>query len=530
MDAAVTQAEPSSPQARTERFAWGPVLCLWVLLTGWSLLRVPIPGVNEPHYLGKARHWWNPDWCPGDFFLDSSNPHLVYYATFGSLTQWLAFDQAAFAGRAIGLLIVALGWQRLSQSLTGRRWDGVLALPVFLTLHATGNFSGEWLVGGTESKVPAYGFLFWAIGNLLIGRLLPAGALAGLAVSFHPLVGLWGVIAGAIATAGVLLQRRRRHDLQPTETTYSLVNIAAAVGLGVLLALPGLIPALQTLEGGDPQLEHAATQLQVAERLSHHLDPMRFPKTAYWFAGSLLAIWLLLLRDFPNDSRQRWWRWFVLSAVFIAVVGIAIGFGPRPMAQMPGFGWRSSLLKFYPFRLGDLILPVAVSLAAVQAVMSWTQQPSASVSKKSLLTAGLVACVIGAISIPFPDQNPSRLSPREQEDWIAACHWLRDHTERTAQVYATDVGWAIKWFAERPEYVNYKDVPQDAKSLVEWNQRLWKIARWRIAVMADGQVTPEELADLKQQTGLYALLVGRFGPVKAKPAYANENYRVYVLP
>ena len=23
----------------------------------------PVPDVNEPHYLSKAKHYWNPDWC-----------------------------------------------------------------------------------------------------------------------------------------------------------------------------------------------------------------------------------------------------------------------------------------------------------------------------------------------------------------------------------------------------------------------------------------------------------------------------------
>ena len=28
------------------------------------------PDVNEGHYLGKAKHYWNPAWCPEDHFLN----------------------------------------------------------------------------------------------------------------------------------------------------------------------------------------------------------------------------------------------------------------------------------------------------------------------------------------------------------------------------------------------------------------------------------------------------------------------------
>ena len=49
----------------------------------FSAVRAPVPAVNEPHYLSKAKHYWNPNWCRGDFFLESSNTHLVFYQTFG---------------------------------------------------------------------------------------------------------------------------------------------------------------------------------------------------------------------------------------------------------------------------------------------------------------------------------------------------------------------------------------------------------------------------------------------------------------
>ena len=29
-----------------------------------SFARYPIPGPNESHYLCKAKHYWDPEWCP----------------------------------------------------------------------------------------------------------------------------------------------------------------------------------------------------------------------------------------------------------------------------------------------------------------------------------------------------------------------------------------------------------------------------------------------------------------------------------
>ncbi len=51
----------------------------------------PAPEANEPHYLSKARHYWDASWCAGDFFCNSADAHQVFYWTFGWLTQWLSF-------------------------------------------------------------------------------------------------------------------------------------------------------------------------------------------------------------------------------------------------------------------------------------------------------------------------------------------------------------------------------------------------------------------------------------------------------
>ncbi|MEZ5951058.1 MAG: hypothetical protein R3C12_17965 [Planctomycetaceae bacterium] len=98
---------------------WTGLCTLWGILVAWSLARAFIPGVNEPHYFCKAKYWWNPEWCAGDFFLASSNPHLVFYLTFGWLTRFLP-EITAFIARLLSLLVVARGWQVMSRLLLPR--------------------------------------------------------------------------------------------------------------------------------------------------------------------------------------------------------------------------------------------------------------------------------------------------------------------------------------------------------------------------------------------------------------------------
>lgn len=179
------------------------VLFAFALYGTW---RSPVPGVNEPHYLGKARHFWNPAWCAGDLFLESSNPHWVFYATFGALTKFLSLEQTAWAGRALVWLALAGGWVALAGRIVPGARGAVWSAAFFLALSATGNLSGEWLIGGVEAKGFAYAALFTSLAFACGGRVRWGAVWCGAAVSFHPVVGVWGALALVFALGWQLLE------------------------------------------------------------------------------------------------------------------------------------------------------------------------------------------------------------------------------------------------------------------------------------------------------------------------------------
>src|SRR6478752_4250138 len=47
------------------------------------------PNVNEAHYLSRLKHYWNPAWCAGDKFLDSTDTQLVFIWLFGWVTRFV---------------------------------------------------------------------------------------------------------------------------------------------------------------------------------------------------------------------------------------------------------------------------------------------------------------------------------------------------------------------------------------------------------------------------------------------------------
>src|SRR6056297_2406576 len=101
---------------------WLNVVAIALFWAAYLSIQVPVPGVNEPHYLCKAKHFWDASYCPGDFFLDSSNTHYVFYLTFGVLTKWMPLATVAILGRVIGVTLLATGWTAVTSRLSKIRW------------------------------------------------------------------------------------------------------------------------------------------------------------------------------------------------------------------------------------------------------------------------------------------------------------------------------------------------------------------------------------------------------------------------
>ncbi|MBX3437685.1 MAG: hypothetical protein KF861_09355, partial [Planctomycetaceae bacterium] len=381
----------------------------------------------------------------------------------------------------------------------------------------------------------AYGFVFAGLASGLDRHWIASGVWMGLAISFHPVVGLWSVIAAALATCGqqFVCWLGSTESVRPPFTARFNAVDWRACGLGAaalfLCALPGLLPALSLLGGSDAALAVQADRLQVGVRLAHHLDPARFPVSAYRYYGLLLVIFGLMVRLCGPTPARRWFVWFVGGTLIIAVGGVVAGWGPRPLSALPLSEFRVRMLKLYPFRLADLFVPVLVSVTAI-AASDESVQRAGSLRRRWAAGGFAFIAFLMSLAIPTPDRNSSRMSPAQQSDWLAACQWIRDQTPPDALFYAANENWAFKWYAERPEYVNYKDCPQETEGIIEWARRQRLVNAWARDAFADGHCSVEELAALHGPTGITHLSASRLGPIDVAPVYQNSHFRVYELP
>lgn len=531
------------------------IVVLWCLFAVAAFGFSPIPGINEPHYLAKARAFWEPDWCTKDFFLQSANAHYVFYLIVGPLTRVLSLSGVAIIGRLVSMLIFAFGWHRLARSLGLTTAATVFAATAFVCFSHVGNFSGEWILGGFESKVPACGFVLLSISLLadLVSNQsrstfrasVLAGLCLGLATSLHPVVGGWSMLA---TSAGLCLSMHV--SMGEWFKRLLIVN-----GVATVAALPGLIPALQFLLRSDVPKSDAdlANFYQVFWRLRHHLDPMEIPRSGWqWllFISTIFGLLTLIQRwtrtrlSPVNGAQGQAYRYLCLvlfASLLIAAAGVVIGWHNVPATELKGWQWRASLLKFYPFRLFDAFLPITTAMGlgllmdSIRALRLGAGTAAAS-SEKQHPGWGLnvMACLCATASLVWvwsdSSSIPAGYTKAQADGWRSACDWIRVNTPADALFLTPRESSAFKWYAERAEYVCYKDCPQDARGILEWNRRLWFLHDWTLQSSHDNLYSRAELQKLRAETGITHVVTRILGPFEDAPLHRPGDWMIIAIP
>ena len=486
----------------------------------------PAPSINEAHYLVKAKNFWDPSWCQNDLFAASGKAHTTFYWLLGWPTRWVSLDATAWIGRMVGWGIIAAGLIAFCGA-AGIRGAVVL---VVATVWVTGvfycNLAGEWVIGGIEAKVPAYGLVLFGWAAVLRGRWGVGWVWLGGAAAWHVLTGGWAMVATAVAW--LILPAEGR---QPPRSPGCMMPTARGtpgadaprLGLfglivGGLLSLFGIVPAAQLSRGVDPAAAAHAARIYVEYRIPHHLLPTSFPVQWYVrFAGLTLAAavaWRLVRR---NGARRRidTIAALVIGSLAITATGLAIGWGVGPQSDR-----GASLLRLYWFRLADAVVPLGLAMM-VGFALTQKSKPvrRAGGVLASVAAIGLAAVAWRSASDGVPDSLSNRyfaMNPdasaahqrRAMTDWIAVCQFIAAATPRDEVFLTPRRQQTFKWYAGRAEVVNWKDVPQDAASLRRWAARMKDVFPPRLNSMRT-TVRYSDLRRMRRRYGVRWMVVDR---------------------
>lgn len=487
------------------------------------------PMVNEAHYLVKAKNFWQPDWCQADLFTASGKAHTTFYVLFGWPTKFVSLEATAWIGRVVGWGLLAFGLLRFSRSLLSMRWMALAVATVWIAGIEYGNLAGEWVVGGIEAKVPAYGLVLLALAELVHRRWGRVWILLGAASAFHVLSGGWSVIAAAVVW---WFDERKREDATPF--------FRAALFGGGALALFGLVPALALTYNANPEDSTAAAKIYSYFRIRHHLLPADFDFDWYVRHGVLIAATFLMVRvQWSDSSGLRRMGWFTVGAVGIAAAGMFVGLLPSVIPDL-----AAKLLRYYWFRLTDAVVPLMFAVLVVR----WLASPRAQFRVASTTVLVVAVALVGWSSfdrfrVSVPPSASNRLlgiqsgatAEQQQEawrDWQDVCRWARQSSGPDEVFLTPRHQQTFKWYAHRAEVVNWKDVPQDAPSLRQWHERFQEIFPRRLGSIRV-TIQYKSLREYREKYGVRYLIADRRIVGDSLPLvsiYRNKTYTVYEMP
>jgi len=552
--------------AKNNTTTWPVALILWLgtFLVFAAHGAWPTPDSNETHYLGKAKHHWDPVWGAGDFFLESVDAHQIFYWAFGWTTQFLPLTVVAWLGRIIIWAGLAAMWQRLTRSVLGKPDWGPLAAALFVLLSERLHMAGEWVIGGVEAKGFAFIFVWYALAEITAGRWRWSFAWLGLASAFHVLVGGWATFA--VLVTWCISGRKQA----------GITVIGPSLLLGGILALPSLWWGYALTRGVDPATVAQANQIYVVERLPHHLYPPSIPVEMIWrhlglIAGTaLLTLAALALplrgapyleqqmrrptRDIvsakralnPADDGLKTLAIFTAVCVFIFACGFlwCYLFAEQPERLF-------ALLRLYWFRSSDAFVPLLGAFAVWRFIdklaawrTGWAWLPMIAVSGAVVWD---LAAQVAHWPFDVPGIHAARTIPRPEDkenfssaDWQDLCDWIAKNTPPDARYLTPRVGVTFKWHTGRAEVVTSKDLPQDAASIVRWWAMLNALhahpveeqqeTRWKKSFAAWGY---EGMKQLSRWYGAEYIVVHKRSTVprlSEKPLYENESFALYHFP
>lgn len=571
------------------------VFSVFFLFGAWK-----VPDVNEAHYIGKAIHFWNPQWIPNDPFLQSKDAHWTFYLVFGWFSFFCSPAAMAWIGRLTAWSLLAWSWQRLSFALIPIRWAAVptaLALAYYIESF---HMAGEWLIGGIEGKSLAYPFIFFALEAMIRRRWNYAGIFLGIAAALHILVGGWAaLIAGIIFFHQNPLFRKTEKCPFPW----------GGVLIGGSLALCGLVPGLMLDAGTSSEIVRQAHQIYAFDRLPHHLVPYLFKDSFLLRFGLLSLIWILLCRH-TDDKNQRLLNAFIWGTLALSAVGLFAAYSLASSREL-----SAEFLRFYWFRLADIALPMGVAIGSVRfCLVRWNTMQSLSIPDFPKVLTYLLFFAIPYFLVDYlyfgyckfvPDTNvpwaltllicwslfclcrkrlalsahtlllfyviiafcaPLSVLPnhvhlrtysgqcrsdplgpfgvRVIAEWQEICWWIKEFTPHSAKFWIPRDGHTFKWYAQRSDIGTWKNIPQDADSVVKWFQSMNELYCYtdekgilmvdRLLTTLINSKTEEEIANLQQKYGFEYILCAQSDEEEDMPThstlkkvFANDVYCLY---
>ena len=483
---------------------------------------------NEAQTLANIYHYAHPSWLANDWFLSLDTVYRIPFNIFiYPLAKFLSLSALAITSRILLITLMSLSLTRFFNVI--KLSPGAIALLILVAFRMKGMLAGEDMLWHVEAKVLAYILVIGGISSYLKGSYRSMWLFFGGAASFHPLVGGYSVIAAGFSL--FFLERKEKLNFLKTSPFFALSGWP-----GIAIVLFNLITS-RGASGGTVDLIYVA-------RHPHHMIPTDFIRHVHkgfppWLdytilIGNLILCTVILVIAFiklEKDSREKKLLYFTIGSAGIFAAGLVLY-----------FSGQYHLLKYYPFRFPDVIIPFTSYTLFLYAAdkFLFLKKPYLGIAVAILvISVSFVLFIFETkkfISDPLPISLHAESSEKKE-----LYSWIASHTSKDSVFIISPFIDNFNITAQRAQFVTFKHIPQNEKDISTWYTRLKLLNRdqnfYNGKLSLDlsnykknyNSLSDEELKKIARKYGLdyYVGLAKRVG--KLKQVYRNEEWGVYSL-
>ena len=461
------------------------IVLIWLVIIAGAFGRFDS---NEVDALPSAKQFVQHSWLPNDWYLNLDIGYRQPFdAFFGVIVSRMGFQYGAYLGRLLIYLLLAVAMY-VSWRAFGLRFSvGLVALLLFV--HNQSLVAGEWIAGGVEAKAIAYAFAILSCSFFFGKRYLAGFACAGAAISFHTLVGIYGMFCTMVALMFTGVWRSEWPTLTRRAWPFLMTG---AWGLQTV--------ARQLLSQGNANAMDA-WRIYVGYRVPHHLLPAVW-RGYYWVVGLASATCLFsVIYSLRRSRASRFISAYALGSIFLFTVGLAV--------YKSG---KVTLLRFYWFRFPDVMIPLlsfTVGAAILYHLIASNLLPRLVPRERwhhalSKLRRGMPAGITLAVALialgsAYRLHTEVKIPEATRTETQTMLAWIAENTPKQSVFLVAPTIADFYIYAQRAMFVSFKHSPQSAPDILEWYRRI---------VMCNGERDPKKRGFDSQeelQTNFYKL-------------------------
>ena len=422
--------------------------------------------INEVDVLPDARQFFEHNWLPNDWYLNLDIEYrYLFNSIFGPIISWLGFKYGALFTRSLIYFFLAFALHCFFRTIHLR--FSLMLLVVYFFLKHQSLVADEWIIGGAETKSIAYAFVLLSFSAFFLKHYGYGFALAGMAMSFHVLIGLYPIFC----TAGALLANWKTYSSEwQTIASRSWVFFVTGI-FGLRTIIAHLMPhvSIDVIRASD---------IYVNYRLPHHLLPAAWGQDLWVLVLALATCFFLTIYFIGRSRIYKFIAAYALGSVLLFVLGISI--------YKLG---HTHLLKYYWFRFPDVMVPfmscVLTGLilnAFANGYLPLRYLPHIPWHRMlPVLSRGLsVVLIIFAAGVIFRSTwqlqekllNSIRAGERDSGENAPMLEWIKENTPKDAVFLIDPTMSDFYIYPQRAVFVTFKHLPQSEADILEWYERI----------------------------------------------------------